>query len=142
MASKKATKDMRVQDVMSRDVVTIRAEDSIHEALELIVENRVAALPVVNAKGKCVGMLSATDLICLARDLDDELQHADSADLLSNAWLRDVVRGGIGNDRVKEHMTADVACVYESTALRAAATHAHRRRRQSPYDGPDRRSGS
>ena len=40
--------ERRVKDVMSRDVVTISAGDTIHEALALMGENRVSALPVVN----------------------------------------------------------------------------------------------
>ena len=66
---------VRVQDVMSRDVVSVGLNDTLHAALELIVENRVSALPVVNGRGQCVGMLSTSDLIDLTHELDDELQN-------------------------------------------------------------------
>ncbi len=55
----------RVKDIMSRDVVTLDPEDKITEALELLVANRVSALPVVDKRKKCIGILSTSDLIDL-----------------------------------------------------------------------------
>ena len=51
------TNELRVKDVMSKHVVAISPADTLHEALELIVENRVSALPVVDGRERCVGML-------------------------------------------------------------------------------------
>ena len=45
--------EKRVSDVMSRKPVTIHAGDSVHEALQLMGENKVAALPVVDRQGRC-----------------------------------------------------------------------------------------
>ena len=44
--------EKRVKEVMSRDLVTIDAKDSVHEALQLMAENKVAALPVVDRQGR------------------------------------------------------------------------------------------
>ena len=62
--------EKRVKDVMSRDLVTIDAKDSVHEALQLMAENKVAALPVVDRQGRCVGIISTSDLVDVTRDLE------------------------------------------------------------------------
>ena len=59
MSETKVSATAKVADIMSRDVVTIYASDSLHDALKLLVENHVSALPVVNGAGLCLGILSA-----------------------------------------------------------------------------------
>ncbi len=53
----------QVRDVMTREVVSIRADHSIAEALRSIEERRVRGLPVVDEGGHCLGLLSAIPLI-------------------------------------------------------------------------------
>ena len=64
---------IRARELMSKDVVTVYPHDKIHEALQLIVENRVYALPVVDRRDRCIGVLSCSDLIELTREFDEEL---------------------------------------------------------------------
>jgi CBS domain-containing protein len=47
---------------MSREVATVRADDSVREALDLMREQRVRRLPVVDADGRLAGVLSLADL--------------------------------------------------------------------------------
>jgi len=54
---------MKVQDVMTRDVVTVTAEASVQEIVNLLIEHRVSALPVVDADGAVIGIVSEGDLI-------------------------------------------------------------------------------
>lgn len=53
---------MRVKDIMSRPVVTITAGDSCHEALRRMHQARVRHLPVVEATGDLVGVVTDRDL--------------------------------------------------------------------------------
>jgi CBS domain-containing protein len=55
--------EMRAMDVMVRDVITIRPDDSIADAAKLITENDVSALPVVDNDGRLVGVISEADLM-------------------------------------------------------------------------------
>ena len=50
-------------DLMSRDVVTISQGTSLRAAAELFVRRQVGEAAVVDPDGRCVGTLSATDLI-------------------------------------------------------------------------------
>jgi CBS domain-containing protein len=54
---------MRAIDVMVRDVVTVHPDTGVAEAIKLMSEHDVSALPVVDAAGKLVGVLSEADLI-------------------------------------------------------------------------------
>ena len=53
---------LTVEKVMTRLVITVRPEDSVIEAAELMLEHKIAGLPVVDATGNLVGMLTASDV--------------------------------------------------------------------------------
>lgn len=52
-----------VQDVMTGDVVTVHPETSYKRIIELLTEHRISGLPVVDAMGVVVGIVSETDLL-------------------------------------------------------------------------------
>jgi len=54
---------MRAIDVMVRDVVTVRPDTDVADAIKLLSEHDVSALPVLDNEGNLVGMLSEADLI-------------------------------------------------------------------------------
>jgi CBS domain-containing protein len=54
---------MTVEDVMTRNVVTVTPETSIHEAARLMVDHGVSGLPVVTDDGQLLGIVSDGDLI-------------------------------------------------------------------------------
>jgi CBS domain-containing protein len=58
---------MTIEDVMTRDVITVSASTPIHAAARLMVEHRVSGLPVVADDGKLVGIISDGDLILRQR---------------------------------------------------------------------------
>jgi CBS domain-containing protein len=52
-----------VQDVMTRSVVTVEPSTPIREVARLLVEHGVSGLPVVDARGTVVGVVSEGDLL-------------------------------------------------------------------------------
>jgi acetoin utilization protein AcuB len=52
---------IKVEQVMTRDVVTVCAEDPIEEAARLMVDYRIGGLPVMR-DGNLVGIISETDI--------------------------------------------------------------------------------
>lgn len=58
---------MKVEQVMTRKVVTTTSATPIHEAARLMVEHAVSGLPVVDQAGRVVGILSEGDLIMRQR---------------------------------------------------------------------------
>ena len=57
----KSSKQCLVEEVMTKDVITIDAKDTYDKGLEIMTENRIRHLPVLENK-KVVGMLSLGDL--------------------------------------------------------------------------------
>jgi len=61
---------VKVDEVMSRQVATVRPEDPIRTALKILIGTRYGALPVVEGKkgDRVVGMISALDLLRAFQD--------------------------------------------------------------------------
>ena len=56
---------MKVSEIMSRPVFTVTADTSVKAAAQLLVERDISALPVVDAKGRLVGIVSEADLLSM-----------------------------------------------------------------------------
>ena len=54
---------MRVEEIMTKDVITVSPKTPIHEAAGLMVDHGVSGLPVVDDAGSVVGIVSEGDLI-------------------------------------------------------------------------------
>ncbi len=54
---------MRVQDVMTTEVRTVRSDTLLKEAAELLAEHRISGVPVVDADDHVVGVLSEGDIL-------------------------------------------------------------------------------
>ena len=54
---------MTIEEVMTRDVITVSPAMPIHQAARLMVEHGVSGLPVVDDGGRLVGIISEGDLI-------------------------------------------------------------------------------
>lgn len=59
---------VRVEEAMTRAPETVGADDGIHAALDLLISHKYGAVPVVDAEGRLVGILSAVDLLRAFRD--------------------------------------------------------------------------
>ena len=56
---------MKARDIMTTGVVSIRPESLLSEMLQIMLDRRISGVPVVNASGKLVGMITEGD--CLRR---------------------------------------------------------------------------
>jgi CBS domain-containing protein len=54
---------MLVRDVMTTTVVTVQPELRVKQAIQLLHEHQITALPVVDAEGRLVGVLSEADVL-------------------------------------------------------------------------------
>ncbi|RIV20103.1 CBS domain-containing protein [Alicyclobacillaceae bacterium I2511] len=60
--AKGQSEQMRVQDCMTRQVVTCTPDTDAHEAADLMANHQVRRLPVTDSRGDLVGMLAIADL--------------------------------------------------------------------------------
>jgi acetoin utilization protein AcuB len=58
-----------IKEVMSRDVITIRPEETIVAAAQLMLEHRMSGIPVVDAQGRLQGIITETDIFKVLVDL-------------------------------------------------------------------------
>lgn len=66
---------MSVKSIMTAQPVTLRNDDTVARAAELMLDHRYLILPVADESGRCVGMFDLWDLLALllpkAATLDD-----------------------------------------------------------------------
>ncbi len=55
---------VRVQDIMTTNVITIQDNDTIEKAVELMTEHNIKKLPVLHEK-RLVGIVTASDIILI-----------------------------------------------------------------------------
>lgn len=121
---------MKVQDVMTKDVITVSPGVSIHVAAKLMVEHGVSGLPVVDDHGRLVGILSEGDLI--VRQKPRALPHWWQLFFDDGERLAREYRKAMGVT-VAEAMTAPVIFVSPDASIeKAAALLAERGIRRLP----------
>lgn len=65
---------LSIRKVMTREVVTVRQDDDLKEAIELMLENKFNGLPVVDRNQKLVGIVSSIDILSYTLDLLDRIE--------------------------------------------------------------------
>ena len=54
---------MKAEDVMTRDVISIDPDSTVLQAARLMLQHRISGLPVIDANGQLVGVLSEGDFL-------------------------------------------------------------------------------
>ncbi len=93
-------KSMLVADYMSRRVITLTPDQSVHDAIRVLLENKISGAPVVGESGELKGMFSESD--CLKGALEASYHGTE-----------------IGP--VSEYMTFDLQTVNGQTSILDAA---------------------
>ncbi len=96
---------VEVRDVMSKDVVSVRPDDFVSSIWRIMVETKYAGLPVVDEKGRLVGIITQYDL-------------------LKKGYARVELKSESGQHkgpRVKEAMTYTVHYLYPWSSVEEAA---------------------
>jgi len=111
-----------LKDVVSSDVVSINPQDTLREALAVMLENRVSALPVIDARQHCVGVISVTDLLGVAKDLGDELNALSEAGGLDHEGLvQKLEHADLLTESVQGWMSPDPVTIEVQSTIQHAA---------------------
>ncbi len=54
---------LKAKDVMTKEVITVKPETTIEELARLLMKQQISGAPVVDDKGKIVGIVTENDLI-------------------------------------------------------------------------------
>ena len=57
-----------VQDIMQTDVLSVRPDTTARELARILADEEISGMPVIDADGTLVGVVSQTDLVRLAAD--------------------------------------------------------------------------
>ena len=99
---------MLVRERMTHNPITIKDDTSLDDALRIMRENKVRRLPILDASGKLVGIVSEKDL----------LYASPSPATSLSVWE---IHGLLSRIRVSELMTKNVITVCEDCPIEEAA---------------------
>lgn len=88
--------DLRVEDVMTSELVTVPEDTTLIDAAALFAERHISGAPVVNAQGKAVGHLSRSDLYDPNRDVGGGTVASIMTRMLCVAHPHDPLKTAIG----------------------------------------------
>ncbi len=110
-------------DLMTRDVAVVHPETSLLEAVKLMAQRHISGVPVVDAAGSILGMLSEGDLVRWHEGYSERQAHW--LDMLADGFeLAPAFLEGIQEQRrkVKSVMSPGVTSVVEDTPAREVAS--------------------
>lgn len=77
MSSKRVTAQS-ASDLMSKEIVSVEANDSIQEAMQIMTEHHVSGVPVVDERNHCIGVISTSDVVSFI-EADQEAMEGEIA---------------------------------------------------------------
>ena len=122
---------LTAEDLMSRDVLVIPQHMSLKAAAHLLGEGRVSGAPVVDEEGRCVGVLSAADLVhWMDRGKQATKRRGAGASCVCCDWQLAGL-DDMPEDEVSRYMTTNVVATGPETRLGELArwmrdAHIHR----------------
>lgn len=75
-------KKTKVESVMTHYLITISPKRPLGKAIKLMSENKIKKLPVIDDKGKLVGIITASDIIAVQPKAMKKVKHLISFKIL------------------------------------------------------------
>lgn len=116
---------LTVAEIMDPDAVTIGPEADVETAIRLMRDTDVPGLPVINEGGRCIGIVTETDLVLADEQGDLHLPHyielfGGVIYLEPLKRFEDRLRKAFASE-VKDLMTQDPDTIESSASVREAA---------------------
>jgi CBS domain-containing protein len=113
----------RVNDVMTREVVTVTEGTSIKNLCRILSEHKISGVPVVSEEGDLVGIVSEKDVVAhQVAGLEPDFVDADLYELISSKYLgHDELARGQSRMYVEEIMNRTVITVAPDIDIAEAA---------------------
>lgn len=73
-------REMKVRDIMHRDVVTAHPDQTVRELTRVLAEHGISGVPVVTDSGEVLGVVSSSDVVRVAAE-------SDSAPVTGTRWI-------------------------------------------------------
>lgn len=109
---------MKVKDIMTKDVVSVKEDAALKEVSSILARNKVSGLPVVDDGGRVIGVITEDDLI---RAILPTYQEITSEEMfLQNAENIEKKASEASKLRVKGIMSKDPITVDEDVPVMKA----------------------
>jgi CBS domain-containing protein len=118
---------MQVRDVMTPNVISVKADESTEDAAKLMLQNRISGLPVVDADGALIGIVTEGDFLRrgelgTTRHRPKWLEFLIGPGRLAEEYVRSAGR------KVADVMTPEPVTVGEDDSLETVVTLMERHR--------------
>jgi CBS domain-containing protein len=118
---------MQVKDVMTRNVISVEANEPILKAARLMLQNRISGLPVIDATGKLVGIVTEGDFLRRS-EIGTQRQRPKWLEFLVGPGRMAAEYVRTSGRKVDEIMTSDPVSVTEDDSLETVVELMERRR--------------
>ncbi len=115
---------MKAKDIMVREVITVKREQTVEEVIKLLMAHNISGLPVVDDENRVVGIVTEGDLIYRSKELKlpSYFTILDGYIFLeSPKGMEDQIRKMVGY-RVEDVMTVKVITLDEEDSIERAAS--------------------
>jgi len=115
---------LTARDIMNREVITITEESTIKELARILAIHQISGVPVINDKGKLVGVVTESDLIYQTKKvhIPTVVTILDSVFYLENPDKMGDEMKKMAGTKVKDILTSSPVTVTEDTPLDEIAT--------------------
>lgn len=118
---------MKASDVMVTDVITVKPDSNVQDVAEILLTNRISAVPVVDDGGKILGIVSEGDLLRRGEAGTEHerawwLKMLMGREILAAEYVREYSR------KVSDVMTRGIFSAQPDTSLADIATLLERHR--------------
>ncbi len=117
----KPLEEITVRDYMTKQSFVVDDTARLVDAIRLMDDKRVSAVPVVNEQGKLVGVLSNSDLIGMMHEIQADLGALHYVNDKTRDFLIGVLMEQGNNTLVMDVMTTPVEMIPPETKLVVAA---------------------
>lgn len=81
--------EMTAADCMTTPIISVKPDDALEECYRIMEENQIRRVPVVDAGGKCIGIVSLADIA-------QRVSKADSGEVLQEITETSVSASNVG----------------------------------------------
>ena len=98
-----------VRDIMDADLPTVSPDDTVERVVHLLREHDISGVAVVNEGGRCIGMVTESDLVIADEERDLHLPHMISL-FGGVVFVEGLSNFGLGRfeERLQKAVAADV----------------------------------
>jgi len=105
---------MLVTEIMTKDVITVSPDASLKDVGELLKEKRISGVPVIDAKGNIVGIVTLTDML---RVLDQIYKWQEMERRIPGLKLSEMFTKEKSEAKVRNVMTKSVYTLDENRTI-------------------------